>query len=95
MPGGGFDLMDPEVHADPYPAYAWLREHSPVYKLANAPMYVVSRFDAGYGIGGTLSSTYAYVGAKVDLDGPSVFRAYAQQVGDLRFGEPPRHTDDT
>lgn len=45
MPAGGFDLMDPEVHADPYPAYAWLREHAPVYKLANAPMFVVSRHE--------------------------------------------------
>lgn len=40
-----FDLMDPEVHADPYPAYRWLRDNAPVYKLPGAPMWVISRYD--------------------------------------------------
>jgi hypothetical protein len=39
----GFDLMDPSVHANPYPTYAWLRDHAPVYKSPDAPLYVLSR----------------------------------------------------
>ncbi|MEQ8816168.1 MAG: cytochrome P450 [Thalassobaculum sp.] len=39
----GFDLMDPGVHADPYPTYRWLREHAPVYRVPGAPLWVLSR----------------------------------------------------
>jgi len=39
----GFDLMDPGVHADPYPSYRWLREQAPVYRVPGAPLWVVSR----------------------------------------------------
>jgi cytochrome P450 len=40
----GFDLMDPLVHADPYPTYEWLRRNAPVYHLAGSQTYVISRF---------------------------------------------------
>lgn len=39
----GFDLADTAIQADPYPAYAWLRENAPVHRLQGAPMWVVSR----------------------------------------------------
>jgi cytochrome P450 len=42
---GGFDLMDTAVHADPYPAYEWLREHAPVYRVPGMPLYVLSRHE--------------------------------------------------
>src|SRR4051794_13147057 len=41
----GFDLMDPAVHADPYPTYRWLRENAPAYKVPGTPMYVISRHE--------------------------------------------------
>ena len=43
----GFSLMDPTVHANPYPTYAWLRENAPVYPVAGSPvpMFVVSRHE--------------------------------------------------
>jgi cytochrome P450 len=43
----GFSLMDPTVHANPYPTYAWLRENAPVYPVAGTPvpMFVVSRHE--------------------------------------------------
>lgn len=40
----GFDLMDPAVHADPYPTYRWLRDNAPVYRVPGAPLWVVSRY---------------------------------------------------
>jgi cytochrome P450 len=38
------DLFDPTFLADPYPAYTWLREHSPVHHLGGG-MWAVSRYD--------------------------------------------------
>jgi cytochrome P450 len=34
-----------EVMADPYPVYRQLREHAPVYRLADYPCWVLSRFE--------------------------------------------------
>lgn len=42
-PARGFDLANVAIQANPYPAYAWLRENAPLYKLDGAPMWVVSR----------------------------------------------------
>jgi cytochrome P450/acyl carrier protein len=39
----GFDLHNVAVQANPYPAYAWLRENAPLFKLDGAPIWVVSR----------------------------------------------------
>jgi hypothetical protein len=38
------DLFTPEFHEDPYPTYAWLREHAPVYREPRFGNFVVSRF---------------------------------------------------
>jgi cytochrome P450 len=40
-----FDLNDPEVIADPYPHYARLRDHAPVYHCADPDLWVLSRHD--------------------------------------------------
>lgn len=42
-PAAGFDLANVAVQANPYPAYAWLRDNAPLYKLDGVPMWVVSR----------------------------------------------------
>lgn len=42
-PSRGFDLNNVAVQANPYPAYAWLRENAPLYKLDGLPMWLVSR----------------------------------------------------
>jgi len=55
----------------------------PVLDLQGA-MFVVSRVDAGNGIGGTVSSTYAYVGAKVDQDGRGFLGFRKMTVTDLQ-----------
>lgn len=41
----GFSLMDPAIHADPYPAYRWLRENAPVYQVPGTKMFVISRHE--------------------------------------------------
>ena len=39
-------LMDPETLKDPYPFYAWLREHAPVHRNPTGHVYLVSRNQA-------------------------------------------------
>lgn len=39
-----FDPTDPTIAADPYPAYAWLRTHAPVYQSAVDGTYLLSRY---------------------------------------------------
>jgi cytochrome P450 len=38
------DLFTTEFHEDPYPTYAWLREHAPVYREPRYGNFVVTRF---------------------------------------------------
>ena len=38
------DLLDPEFHLDPHPAYRWMREHEPVFREANG-IWCVTRID--------------------------------------------------
>ena len=40
------DLLDGDLYAgDPYPTYAWLREHAPVYWDAINELWGISRYD--------------------------------------------------
>ena len=43
-PSGAYDPWDPAVLEDPYPHFAWLREHAPVYHVAEHDIWVVSRY---------------------------------------------------
>jgi len=40
-----FDPFDYGFHRDPYPTYAWLREHAPVYHNEHLDFWALSRFD--------------------------------------------------
>jgi cytochrome P450/acyl carrier protein len=42
-PARGFHLQNTAIQANPYPAYAWLRDNAPIYKLDDMPMWAVSR----------------------------------------------------
>lgn len=43
--GTTINILDPELYqGDPYPTYAWLREHDPVHWDARNQLWVVSRF---------------------------------------------------
>ena len=40
------DLLDGDLYAgDPYPTYAWMREHAPVYWDARNELWGISRYD--------------------------------------------------
>jgi len=39
-----YDPLDPQVLNDPYPAYAHLRRHAPVYRVPDHGFFVVSRY---------------------------------------------------
>ena len=40
------DLLDGDLYAgDPYPTYAWLREHAPVYWDAQNELWGIARYD--------------------------------------------------
>jgi cytochrome P450 len=38
-----FDFLDPKTVEDPYPFYAALREHAPVYQVPGTGVYLVSK----------------------------------------------------
>jgi cytochrome P450 len=40
----GYDPFDPEVLADPYPSYRWLRAEAPLYHVATRGYWVLSRY---------------------------------------------------
>src|SRR5262245_48643088 len=40
-----YDPFDPEIIADPYAHYAFLRDSAPCYRVADRDMYVLSRYD--------------------------------------------------
>jgi cytochrome P450 len=39
----GYDPFDYRVHEDPYPIYAWMREHAPVYRNGKRGFWALSR----------------------------------------------------
>jgi cytochrome P450 len=38
-----YDPFDYRIHADPYPTYAWMREHAPLYRNEERDFWAVSR----------------------------------------------------
>jgi len=42
--GYGYDPFDYRVHEDPYPVYAWMREHAPLYRNDERDFWALSRY---------------------------------------------------
>ncbi len=42
-PAHGYDPFDFRVHEDPYPLYAWMREHAPLYRNEERDFWALSR----------------------------------------------------
>lgn len=42
-PAIGYDPFDYRYHADPYPIYAWMREHAPLYRNEERDFWALSR----------------------------------------------------
>jgi len=40
-----YDPFDYRMHEDPYPTYAWLREHAPLYRNEERDFWALSRYD--------------------------------------------------
>jgi cytochrome P450 len=40
----GYDPFDYRFHADPYPVYAWMREHAPLYRNEERDFWALSRY---------------------------------------------------
>jgi hypothetical protein len=64
----------------------YTKDTNAVYPIQDmqAPMFVVSRVDTSNGIGGTISSTYNYAGAKSDLSGRGFLGFRQQTATDLQ-----------
>ncbi len=43
-PAPGYDPFDYRMHEDPYPTYAWMREHAPLYRSEHRDFWALSRY---------------------------------------------------
>src|SRR6516225_8490734 len=88
-------LFGPEILADPYPTYRWLREHHPVYWAEDPGGWLVSRYgDVAAG----LRLPPLSVTARVDLDrlkaqqDPRLLPVVAGTSQHMLNTDPPAHT---
>lgn len=88
------DLFGPEFARDPYPGYAWLREHSPVHQLTlppGIPAWLVTRYDDVRPLLGDqrLSKDMARFLPEGALPGPQVRDLLTKH---MLVSDPPAHT---
>lgn len=109
MPVSDFETIDffrdPDLVADPYPYFAWLRSECPVRREAHHDVVMVTGYDeavAVYHDTATFSScnsvTGPFPGLSVPLDGDDVSALIEQHRDELPFSDqlptfdPPKHT---
>ena len=82
-----YDPLAPDTVADPFPAYAWLREQCPVHRTDQFghPLYTVSRRADVHRI---LTDPWHWS----NMRGPGVGYAGVERRGDLQRFDPPEHT---
>jgi len=82
-----YDPLAPDTVADPFPAYAWLRDQCPVHKTEQFghPVYTVSRRVDVHRI---LTDPWNWSNRL----GPGVGYAGAERTGDIQRFDPPEHT---
>src|SRR5579862_6905507 len=76
-----------EFHENPYPIYAWLREHAPLYHNAAMGFYAVSRYADVYA---AILDTETYSSAKGTV--LEISPEMIDQFPIILFMDPPRHT---
>ncbi|MDA8343796.1 MAG: cytochrome P450 [Actinomycetota bacterium] len=90
--GGGLVSFNPyayDVHEDPYPHYALLREHAPVYRSDEFDFWALSRHDD---VLAAFRNVDAFSNANgVSLD-PAAYGPDAHRVMSFLAMDPPRHT---
>jgi cytochrome P450 len=92
----GFDLKSPQVARDPYPAFAWLRDHDPVHWSDSLGAWVVTRYADALEIWNRpdlfSSDRFRKVRAEFTSQRSDV-RAVAAVLSEwLVFRDPPDHT---
>jgi cytochrome P450 len=83
-----FDPYDYGFHEDPYPTYAWLRAHAPLYRNEELDFFALSRYSdvvAGFRDNTRLSSANG-----VSLD-PLAYGPHAHRVMSFLAMDEPRH----
>ncbi|MET9301238.1 cytochrome P450 [Micromonospora aurantiaca] len=92
-----FDPFDPAVLADPYPAYARLRDHDPVSYLPEYDVWMVTRYDDVVAIARDPARFSSKIGMSPDFavaGGPQTgvsYRIGAPSVRVLIATDPPEH----
>jgi len=86
-----FDPYDPSLVDDPYPVYAALREHAPVYHGESRNFWALSRFDD---VKSALADhdTYCSSQGLLVLEATSAYEAPSFPPGNLLLMDPPEHT---
>jgi cytochrome P450 len=87
-----FDFFDPEVTRDPYPAFAEMREHAPLFWSEQLCTYIVTRYeDVAYALKNPalFSSTGLRIAGQ-QLD--SFSQQDKPRVSNLVHSDPPMHT---
>lgn len=76
-----------EFHADPYPTYAWLREHAPLYRNDDLDFYALSRFRDVLAASQDWRTFSSVEGVTLERMDPRAFEATPMMI----FMDPPRH----
>jgi len=86
-----FDPYDPSLVDDPYPVYAALREHAPLYRGESRNFWALSRFDD---VKSALADhdTYCSSQGLLVLEATSAYEAPSFPPGNLLLMDPPEHT---
>jgi cytochrome P450 len=45
-----YNPFSPEVWENPYPYYAYLRHHAPIYEVPGVGLWAISRYDDVYSV---------------------------------------------
>jgi cytochrome P450 len=76
-----------EFHDDPYPTYAWLRDHAPLYYNPDLDFYALSRFRDVLAASQDWRTYSSAEGTLVERLDPRMFEATPMMI----FMDPPRH----
>src|SRR5262245_35718602 len=76
-----------EFHEDPYPTYAWLREHAPLYRNDTLDFCALSRFSDGFGALIDWQTYSSAQGITLERLDPRKLEMTPMMI----FQDPPRH----
>jgi cytochrome P450 len=80
-----YSPFSPDVHADPYPVYGWLRHHAPLYHHERLGFWAVSRYDDVVSVLRDWKTFSSAAGVDIDNTGSEFGR------GNFLEEDPPLH----